>query len=170
MLASPGSANLVEWYGYFQTHKTTGSFEIHFFNDDNGLPENTAFSSTTVSSATGIDTGLLHNSIYKIVHWSAEIPTVSLAADKSWISIQSQSLVNESSYLWSASSGTLDGSTVMWKQPYDPSSPWHACLEGWGRDNQAFKLSNVPEPSTLAIWSLLALCTIGIGWRRRNAA
>ena len=27
----------------------------------------------------------------------------------------------------------------------------------------------VPEPSTLAIWSLLALCGIGYGWRRRKA-
>lgn len=26
----------------------------------------------------------------------------------------------------------------------------------------------VPEPSTLAIWSLLALCGIGYGWRRRK--
>ena len=26
-----------------------------------------------------------------------------------------------------------------------------------------------PEPSTLAIWSLLALCGIGYGWRRRKA-
>ena len=28
----------------------------------------------------------------------------------------------------------------------------------------------IPEPSTLAIWSLLALCGIGIGWRRRRKA
>jgi hypothetical protein len=26
----------------------------------------------------------------------------------------------------------------------------------------------VPEPSTLAIWSLLALLGIGVGWRRRK--
>ena len=28
----------------------------------------------------------------------------------------------------------------------------------------------VPEPSTLAIWCLLAVCGIGIGWRRRRKA
>ena len=28
----------------------------------------------------------------------------------------------------------------------------------------------IPEPSTLAIWSLLALCGIGIGWYRRRKA
>lgn len=28
----------------------------------------------------------------------------------------------------------------------------------------------IPEPSTLVIWSLLALCSIGIGWRRRRKA
>jgi hypothetical protein len=30
--------------------------------------------------------------------------------------------------------------------------------------------SIIPEPSTLAIWSLLGLCGIGFGWRRRRKA
>ena len=43
----------------------------------------------------------------------------------------------------------LPGSGSPGGSPYNPSS-------------------QIPEPSTLAIWSLLALCGIGYGWRRRK--
>ena len=36
-----------------------------------------------------------------------------------------------------------------------------------GLDNLRYS-GPIPEPSTLAIWSLLALCGIGYGWRRRK--
>ena len=35
---------------------------------------------------------------------------------------------------------------------------------------QGFALYTVPEPVTLAIWSLLGICGIGFGWRRRRKA
>ena len=41
----------------------------------------------------------------------------------------------------------------------------------YGADAYIDQISaRVPEPSTLAIWSVLALCGIAIGWRRRRKA
>ncbi len=56
-----------------------------------------------------------------------------------------------------------DGSTIVGEGTNPSGVPEAWMVTGW--DAQA-----VPEPSTLAIWSLLALCGIGIGWRRRRKA
>lgn len=34
----------------------------------------------------------------------------------------------------------------------------------------SFTLTPVPEPATLIVWSLLGLCGMGVGWRRRKLA
>jgi len=56
--------------------------------------------------------------------------------------------------------GTLSGGAFTPLSPED-----QAKLTLW---SDAGALGAVPEPSTLAIWSVLALCGIGIGWRRRR--
>ena len=62
---------------------------------------------------------------------------------------------------------------------FDSSGGYPGCSfgadvsESYTIDNLIFEpVSAIPEPSTLAIWSLLALCGIGIGigWRRRRKA
>ena len=45
-----------------------------------------------------------------------------------------------------------------------------ASVEVIGIDSVRITGNAVPEPSTLAIWSLLALCGIGIDWHRRRKA
>jgi hypothetical protein len=49
----------------------------------------------------------------------------------------------------------------------DPAMPGFTQL-GFGIDNLTFTAATVPEPSTLAIWSLLGLCGFGLSRRRKT--
>jgi len=60
----------------------------------------------------------------------------------------------------------------------EPNPPWEEIVIGFEVPVDTFVFIDrfhiatecIPEPSTLVIWSLLALCGIGIGWRRRRKA
>ena len=81
-------------------------------------------------------------------------------------------------FIWDSTRGMWDlndllhSSADAWNftHAYDINDAGQIVGFGYNSDGvrRALLLTPVPEPSSLAIWSLLALCGIGYGWRRRG--
>ena len=139
-LASAATFNEVSWFGNFFEAPTT--FSVSFYADNSGVP-GTEISSFNVGSGDQTDTGINIHGL-ELYSYSAAIPSQTLSAGTTWISIQNQS---SGRWFWE----TADGGNQHFYQS-DGTTQFNA---GEPFD-LAFTLSSVtvapvPEPSSIVL-------------------
>jgi hypothetical protein len=172
VLGGPAQATLIKFSGwYFNSTKTTGSFDILFFNDIGGLPDTSHFYLHNTGGITGIfqavDTDALPPNVYE---WSAVIPAVSfLSAGTYWVSIRD---TDASSVQWIWEHSATNGDSTVVDRSTN-GAPWQAIAVGGGRDTQAVRIEGefitaaVPEPTSVVAFAALGGCLVAGSRRRR---
>lgn len=161
-LSSSATLGQVDWFGYWQPG-SNDEFDVLFYADAGGAPENDPFASQTIAGLSGVDTGQ-DAGVFDVLEWSTPIASLVLTAGDYWISIRG---VPGGIFTWTHA--TSDGTADVWLR--DGSGPWEQnVLSGpsLDRDRQALRIHGVasvavPEPATAV---LVALGLLGAGRAR----
>jgi hypothetical protein len=163
------AANVVRatWYGTMfdidpLNTGDTWNFDVVFYSDAAGLPNSTLASASVVANVT--DTGIDVQS-ERAYQFDAIFPTVSLSAGVTyWFSVVNTGTAD--TFRWTGATTGTDSAifTISGLVPYVESNrtPLNFALRDDGVPGA------VPEPATVAMWSLLAL-TAGAGAYRRRS-
>jgi hypothetical protein len=159
----------LQWWGAYRNATTPSSatiFTIRFFTDSGSLP-GTLFSQQDIS-AMAVPTGLNNASNLPILAYDSSISAVSFTGGNTfWISIleNDPSTAFANQWIWQQS----DLGNVSFAGSQTDGLSWSGGPLQNTPGNMAFILSNaVPEPSSLTLLAIGAVCSLGLGWQRRK--
>ena len=173
----------IHWTGsYLHSPASTDSFAIRFYDDDAGLPESVPFAEYPVGNQVN-RTFEGNNGFFDIYSYRVDIPPLTLTANtRVWLSIVNDtSLVGSvNAWLWAGENdpGFVPSTTPPIIDSYvglrSLPGPWQENMLGTNRLALDFQLTDdnlaVPEPTSIATWTLLGLGAVGFHRRRRKTA
>jgi hypothetical protein len=155
-LSFPAVISDIHWWGVDVEGGTDFSFT--FYDDNAGVPGNvlhtTGGSLTTTPDSPGG---------FPVTFYSSDLdaPFETASNTTYWVSVFDAA--PDAVWAWLEAN---DFGDFSW-QGSEPPPPWQ-----FDRPDLSFQLTGtaIPEPSTIAIWSLLGLAGLGYGWRKRRKA
>ena len=171
VLASAATVSSISHVGLHSiTASQPTSMDWKIYTDDLGLPtlSGPLFEGNSVSySTTVLVSGIFFGS-YDLIRYEIATGNIPLEPGSYWVAFNNNNDVMNPGWTYSYS-GALDGKYAM---SGNAGSSWSQ-----GDGDMAFRVEGtwgvsapVPEPASLAIWSILALCGIGFRRHRRRKA